>query len=100
MKFKEITTPTYINVRELGATFEGIYQGKVEGKHGPNYLFSRESQNFVIYGIKSVHEKMSSVVPGLTVRITKIAEHRNQGGGIFIDVRVEVGEPSVSSDEN
>lgn len=29
MKFKEVSTPTYINVRDLQAPFEGLYQGKV-----------------------------------------------------------------------
>lgn len=92
MKFKEVATPTYINVREFTEPFEGVYVGKVEGKHGSNYLFSRDGRQFVVYGIKSVHEKMSAVTSGLTVRITKIAEHQSINGGTFVEVLVEVGE--------
>lgn len=92
MKFKEVATPIYINVRELETPFEGTYLGKVEGKHGSNYLFTHEDKAFVVYGVKSVHEKMSSVDLGHLVRIAKVAEHRNQAGGVFVEVRVEVAE--------
>lgn len=100
MKFKEVATPTYISVREFTEPFEGVYVGKVEGKHGSNYLFSRDGRQFVVYGVKSVHEKMSAVTSGLTVRLTKIAEHRSLNGGTFVEVLVEVGEASCDPGEN
>lgn len=95
MKMTEVKEVQCLRVQSLEEPFEGVYLGPIQGKLGTNYRFFSESQEFVIYGTKVLHNKLAQVEAGHAVRITFLDDHTTKTGGKYFDVKVEVSEEPV-----
>lgn len=57
-------------LQSLFTPIVGVYAGRSRGQHGkPDYLFKVDGKTIRILGIKDLHDKMSHVSVGSTIKV-------------------------------